>query len=95
MKIDRPLFEFDLPDFIALADELLELLEEAERERIRILNNTPIVMYTPSYRAKRERAAKRKAMRAGMIQLPEWFLNPLGEDQEEDTSALEAEIALK
>ena len=50
-----PDIEVEVPDFIALAEELLEAEiqakieaeEEAERERIRILNTTPIVILNP------------------------------------------------
>ena len=38
--IIRPEIEFDLPEFIVKADEILE----AELERIRILNNTPVAV---------------------------------------------------
>ena len=89
IKIDRPVIEIELPDFIAMADEILEaeqeslreyieheaklerdeILEaeqeslreyiehmakleriehEAERERIQILNRTPVAVHTPA-----------------------------------------------
>ena len=50
-KIDRPLVEIELPDFIVKAEEILEAeIEkalEAERERIRILNKTPVSVLGP------------------------------------------------
>ena len=39
--------EFELPDFVALADEILEAEIEAEFERIRILNKTPVEVLCP------------------------------------------------
>lgn len=50
-----PEVEVEVPDFVALAEELLEAEieakikaeEAAERERTRILNNTPIVILKP------------------------------------------------
>ena len=38
--IIRPEIDFDLPDFVARADEILEAEIEAELEKIRILNKT-------------------------------------------------------
>ena len=59
LKIDRPLVEIEMPEFVALADEILEAELEAEREReririeterererIRILNKTPVPFMT-------------------------------------------------
>ena len=48
IKIDRPNIEIELPEFIAMADEILEASLEAERERIRILNITPVNVLTPA-----------------------------------------------
>jgi len=48
IKIERPIIEIELPDFIAMADEILEAEHEAERERIRILNRTPVAVLTPA-----------------------------------------------
>lgn len=55
-QIDRPDFEFDIPDFIALADEL----QDIEDERIRKL---PIFYLPPAQLAKKLRALKRKTRR--------------------------------
>ena len=46
-KIVRPDVEFELPDFVALADEILEAEIAAEVERIRILNKTPVEVLCP------------------------------------------------
>jgi len=46
LKIDRPNVEVEVPDFIALAEELLEQAQEAERIRI---NRTPVPVFPPSY----------------------------------------------
>ena len=48
LDIDRPLVEIEVPDFIYLADEIVEANEEATRldeiERIEILNRTPVAV---------------------------------------------------
>ena len=50
MKIELPVTEIELPEFIAMADEVLKAEHEAklkaERERIRILNRTPVAVLT-------------------------------------------------
>ena len=87
-----PDVEIEVPDFFARAEEILEAeifaaeaaRLAAEKERIRILNSTPVVILKPSQIAKKERAAKRKQLRAHNIDdLPAWFVDPLGEDEEE------------
>lgn len=62
-QIIRPDIEFELPDFVAQADEILEAELEAERERIRILNKTPVNFLNPRLAMKKDRAAKRKQQR--------------------------------
>ena len=49
-----------MPDFIAKAEEILEAELEAERERIRILNITPVNFLGSRQALKKEKAAKRK-----------------------------------
>ena len=87
-----PDVEIEVPDFFVRAEEILEAeifaaeaaRLAAEKERIRILNSTPVVILKPSQIAKKERAAKRKQLRAHNIDdLPAWFVDPLGEDEEE------------
>ena len=79
-----PAVEIEVPECIAQAEEILEAqMIAAEEERIRILNSTPIVILKPSQIAKKERVAKRKQLRAyNMDDLPEWFVNPLGDEEE-------------
>ena len=69
----------------------------AERERIRILNKTPVIIINPRQIAKRERAAKRKLMKNPVEDnLPAWFINPLNEVDEEALERQEAErVALE
>lgn len=43
-RIIRPDVEIEVPDFIALADEIAEA---EEQERIRILNKTPVPVLNP------------------------------------------------
>lgn len=79
-QIIRPDVEIEMPDFIAQAEELLEAELEAERERIRLLNLTPVNFLNPRQAKKKEKAEKRRQQR--MLQdynLPAWVLNPLDE----------------
>ena len=95
LKIDRPLVEIEVPDFIALADELLQAEIERERERIRILNKTPVPVMTPAQRRKKEKALKKKQRKQEDC-VPNWFLNPLNdaeEDQYEGAAAAAVEEA--
>ena len=60
-----PDVEIEVPEFVARAEEILEAeLIAAEEERIRILNSTPVIILKPGQIAKKERAAKRKQLRA-------------------------------
>lgn len=97
-----PEVELEVPDFIALADELLEQeIEaklEAERERIRILNCTPVNVLNPRLIQKKERAAKRKLKKLLQEQedgnlLPAWIVNPGEADDGADEAELEAKRA--
>ena len=56
-KIDRPLVEIEVPDFIALADEI-------EAERVRILNITPVPYMNASEKRRVEKAKQKKLMKA-------------------------------
>ena len=78
-----PEIEAELPEFIARADEILEAQLEAERERIRILNRTPVPFLTLRQQAKKLRAAKRKQLKNQYdYNLPAWFIeDPLEEDE--------------
>ena len=62
--IDRPEIEIEVPDFIALAEEILEQELEAERlaeaERIRILNKTPVPVLNSSQQRKKQKALLKK-----------------------------------
>ena len=85
IKIERPIIEIELPDFIAMADEILEAeheaLLEAERECIRILNRRPLVVLTQAQINKQKRKQQRKMLKAAAEGiLPVWFLDPEGED---------------
>ena len=76
--------EAEMPEFIARADEILEAQLEAEHERIRILNRTPVPFLTHRQQAKKLRAAKRKQLKNQYdYNLPAWFIEepPLEEDQ--------------
>ena len=53
-EIDRPLVEIEMPDFIALAEEI-------EEERIRILNKTPVPVMSARQMQKKRRAEAKKA----------------------------------
>ena len=97
-----PDVELEVPDFVARAEEILEeerLIAEAQRlaaeeERRMLLNRTPVVILKPSQIARKERAAKRKQLRAHNIDdLPAWFVNPLGEMDEEEEQEVEAAAA--
>ena len=77
-----------MPDFIVRADEILEAeIEaklEAELERVKILNKIPVPYMNPRLLARRQRAAKRKQVRDQHdYNLPEWFVNPLGLQQDD------------
>ena len=88
-----PDVEHEMPDFIALADEILEAEIQAELERIRILNKTPVPYLNPRLIAKKQRAARRKQVRdQHEINLPEWFVNPLGLQEDEDDEAVDEEM---
>lgn len=100
LKIERPLVEIELPDFIVLAEEILEAELEAERERIRILNKTPVAVLTPAQVLKRQRAQARKQKKLLEFAdvLPAWFVNPLnGAEAEveefEENQAIQAQAA--
>ena len=86
--IIRPLIDFELPNFVAKADEILEAEIEAELERIRILNKTPVNYMLPRQIAKKMR---KKELRKIDENLPAWFLNPLNEVDEQEEERLEAE----
>ena len=58
-----PEAEQELPDWFARKEEIREAEEEAERERIRILNKTPVPFLNPRLIAKKERQAKRKQLK--------------------------------
>ena len=79
IKIERPVIEIELPDFIAMADEILEAEHE---ERIRILNRTPVAVLTPAQINKSKRKQQRKMLKAAAAAdyLPGWFLDPDNED---------------
>ena len=90
----------EMPDFVALAEELLEAELEAKRqaelERIRILNSRPVAILNSRQLAKKERQVKRKLQNNIGDGLPAWFLNPLNEDDEYELEKQEAErIALE
>ena len=87
-----PDVEHEMPDFIALADEILEAEIQAELERLRILNKTPVPYKNPRLIAKKQRAAKRKHVRDQHdYNLPEWFVNPLGVQEGADEEAAQEE----
>ena len=89
-----PEVEHEMPDFIALADEILEAELEAERERIRILMKTLVPYLNPSQIAKKQRAAKRKQLKnQNDYNLPDWFINPLGEEDYEEEEVEDEKIA--
>ena len=70
LDIDRPLVEIEVPDFIYLADEIVEANEEATRldeiERIEILNRTPVAVMSARQMQKKRRAEAKKARLAQM-----------------------------
>ena len=84
VKIELPVTEIELPEFIAMADEVLKAEHEAklkaERERIRILNRTPVAVLTQAQINKQKRKKQRKMLKAAVEDiLPTWFLDPEGE----------------
>ena len=90
--VKYPDVEHEMPDFIVRADEILEAEIQAELERIRILNRTPVPYMNPRLIARRQRAAKRKQVRNQHdYNLPEWLVNPLGLNEEADYEAVQGE----
>ena len=78
-----------MPDFIALADEILE--EELARqaaEALRLLRETPVLLFSKAQQRRHERKKMKKA-NAGPI-LPSWFL---GDNQEEVKAIPEVQAA--
>ena len=90
-KIIRPDVDIEMPDFIAKAEELLEAEQEAERERIRILNITPVNFMFGREALRKEKAKKRRQMKKQYYyNMPAWVLNPLNEvDYEEEALKLQ------
>ena len=83
-KIDRPLVEIEMPLFIAdyAADEEAERQAELDR-----LAKIP-VYYLPPVRIRNKELKEKLRLRKLADfedQLPEWFLNPLGEDDLEES----------
>ena len=72
---------------------MLEAELEAERERIRILNKTPVNFLNPREALRKEKAAKRRQLKKQFdFNLPAWILNPLNEiDYDAEASKLELE----
>lgn len=66
-----------MPDFMALAEELLEAEHLAEQKR---LAKIPIFYLSASQIHRKEQAKRRLERKAAAYdQMPDWFLNPLGE----------------
>ena len=76
-----------MPEFFIYAEEIAEEEQEAEKarleaekERIQILNITPLVFDNPREALRKQKAAKRKQQKIIFdIYVPEWFLNPNNE----------------
>ena len=67
---------------------MLEAELEAERERIRILNKTPVNFLNPREALRKEKAAKRRKLRKQLdYNMPAWILNPLNEEELDDDEA--------
>merc|ERR1712079_540061 len=83
--IIRPAVEIEVPDFIALAEELLEAELEAQRaaeaERLRIWNARPMAYLTLAQQKKKQRKEELRAKNDD--NLPAWFVNPLKEDEDD------------
>ena len=56
-KIIRPDVEIEVPDFIALADEI-------EEERIRILNKTPVPFLTAAEQRRKDKNKQKRLLKA-------------------------------
>ena len=76
-KFERPLVEIEMPDFVALAEELYEAERLAKEER---LAKMPIFYLSAGQILKKEQAKRRRERQAAAYdEMPDWFLNPQGE----------------
>ena len=84
IKIDRPLVEIEVPEFIIFTPE------EIEAEKIRILNSKPMPYMTAAQKKRMEKIKQKKMLKAQEVKMPEWMLE---DDLEKAEPAVQAAAA--